>query len=167
MRCPMPQYMALGEDAKTRADDAQAAHPEISNWLITGHSMGGTAAGQYVHDKLDADEAEKIIGLMIMGSYMDGDHDLSDRIIPVLMLYGTEERIANADKDKYDEARAYLPADAIHFPVEDGFHFGFCFSENDRVDSEQPEYDEEQLITHQAQHDIYVPRLVSFIQSIM
>ena len=123
-------------------------------------AVGGTGAGQYVYDRLQEGDAELIIGLVIMGSYMDEDHDLSGEDIPVLMMFGTEERIANADKHFYDDAKAYLPVDAIHFPVEDGFHFGFCFSEN-------PREDEEQLITHQAQHDIYVPRIVSFIQSIL
>ena len=83
------------------------------------------------------------------------------------MMYGTEERVANADKPDYDKFKRNLPADAIHFPIEGGFHFGFCFSENPRVDSEEPEYDEEPLITHQEQHDIYVPRMVSFIESII
>jgi pimeloyl-ACP methyl ester carboxylesterase len=156
---PMPNFMAIG-DAIYRVDEVMADHPEITNWLATGHSMGGTAAGQYLHDKLDEGEADRLIGLVIMGSYMDKDHDLSGEDVPVMMMFGTEERIANADKSKYDDARAWLPADTIHFPIEGGFHFGFCFSEN-------PRDDEIPLITQPEQHDIYVPEIVSFIQGII
>ncbi len=156
---PMPEYMAMG-DAIYRAGDVMAEHTDITSWFMTGHSMGGTAAGQYMHNKLEDDEADQVKGLVIMGSYMDGDHDLSGETLPVLMMFGTEERIANADKPKYDEARVYLPEGAIHFPVQDGFHFGFSFSENNRDD-------EQVLITHQEQHDIFVPEIVTFIEGIM
>jgi hypothetical protein len=159
---PMPDYMALGEDAIDRVDDVMAAHPEITSWLVTGHSMGGTAAGQYLYDKLDAGEADQLIGLVIMGSYMDVDHDLSDENIPVMMMYGSEERIANADKHFFDDAWAYLPVTpaAIPFEIEGGFHFGFCFSEN-------PREDEVPILTQTEQHDIFVPRIVTFIEAIL
>jgi hypothetical protein len=157
---PMPDYMAMG-DAIHRADKAMADNPEITNWLATGHSIGGTAAGQYVYDKLEADEADKIIGLVIMGSYLDDDHNLSGYDVPVLMMYGTKERVANKDKPEYDKFKANLPADAIHYPIEDGFHFGFCFSESPPSRDAEGEH-----ITNQAQHDIYVPRLVEFIESL-
>jgi hypothetical protein len=158
---PMPDYMALG-DAIYRADEVMSDHPEITNWLLTGHSMGGTAAGQYVYDKLQTDEAEQIIGLVIMGSYMDVDHDLSDENVWVMMMRGSEERIANADEHFYDDARAYLPVTpaAIHEEIEGGFHFGFCFSEN-------PREDEVPILTQQEQHDIFVPRIVTFIEDIL
>ncbi|MCP4197598.1 MAG: hypothetical protein GY762_10665 [Proteobacteria bacterium] len=158
---PMPDYMALG-DAIYRADKVMSDHPEITNWLATGHSMGGTAAGQYLHDKLDTDEADNLIGLVIMGSYLDVDHDLSDENVRVMMMYGSEERIANADKHFFDDAWAYLPTDpaAIDFEIDGGFHFGFCFSEN-------PRDDEIPILTQQQQHDIFVPRIVTFIEDIL
>ena len=53
------------------ADGIQKQHPEIEDWYIGGHSLGGSMAAAYL-----ADHAEEYKGLVLLGSY--STKDLSD-----------------------------------------------------------------------------------------
>lgn len=145
---PMPGYMAVG-DPVFRADDIIDAHPEIEYWFIAGHSMGGTGAAHYAYGT-----DKEIAGLIILASYVDEEHDLSDSGLPVLVQVGTQERLATDDKDDFDAAKPYLPSDTEYFFIEGGIHFYFCYSEDPRG--------EEALITREEQHEIYTSKMINF-----
>jgi hypothetical protein len=49
---PMPFNLAVF--APDRADDVQAAHPEVGKWAIGGHSLGGAMAANYVFGRPDS-----------------------------------------------------------------------------------------------------------------
>lgn len=63
----MPFNMALF-DSKA-ADQVFELLPEIENWYIGGHSMGGAMASSYASNNSD-----KVEGLILLGAYIYGDY---------------------------------------------------------------------------------------------
>ena len=112
----MPINMAVF-DANV-ADEIVAAHPEISNWAIGGHSVGGTMAAQYTNTHPDM-----IDGLAIWASYPADSANLSDSNLPVILIYGTEDPRVN---DSSVEARQHLlPDDTSYVRIDGGDHHQF------------------------------------------
>lgn len=81
----MPLNMAIFNI--NAADAVMAAHPEIDEWYIGGHSMGGAMASSYA-----ASHADEVEGLVLMGAYIYGDYPASRS----LTIYGT----FNSDLEK-------------------------------------------------------------------
>ncbi len=76
------------------ADRMIAKLPEIKNWYIGGHSLGGAMASAYA-----AKHQDKIKGLVLLGAYIYGDID-PDRSIT---LYGSEDGVLDRTKITYVE----------------------------------------------------------------
>lgn len=68
--------------APSRADDVRAAFPEIDNWVIAGHSMGGAMAGQYAFQ-----HQQELAGLVLWDAYPPGSSDLSESTLPTLHVH--------------------------------------------------------------------------------
>jgi hypothetical protein len=108
---PMPFNLAiLGID---RALDVQRAHPEITTWVIGGHSLGGAMAGQFLSAHPGA-----AAGLFLWAAYSSGD--LSGQAIPAASIYGTLDR-GVAD---YTSAAnvAKLPSELAFSAIDGGNH---------------------------------------------
>ena len=73
------------------ADDIIANNPNIENWYIGGHSLGGAMSSYYASKNLD-----KIDGVILLGAYVYGDIPLDETIV----LYGSEDLILNKEKLK-------------------------------------------------------------------
>jgi predicted esterase len=100
------------------ADEIIAAHPEITHWVIGGHSVGGTAAAQYTFAN-----PKNIDGLAIWSSYPADSSDLSDLNIPVILMYGGNETFVT---DGSVGARKHLlPPDTRYIKIEGGDHHQF------------------------------------------
>lgn len=74
----MPFNMAIFDG--NAADSIQSEFPEISNWYVGGHSMGGAMASSYA-----ANNPEKIQGLILLGAYIYGDYPPEN----TLTIYGS------------------------------------------------------------------------------
>ncbi|MCM1988883.1 alpha/beta fold hydrolase [Oceanirhabdus seepicola] len=74
----MPFNMAIFDSHA--ADDVFDKLPEIKNWYIGGHSMGGAMASSYASENKD-----KVEGLILLGSYVYGDYPAEK----ALTVYGT------------------------------------------------------------------------------
>jgi pimeloyl-ACP methyl ester carboxylesterase len=112
----MPLNMAVF-DANI-ADEIIAAHPEITHWVIGGHSVGGTAAAQYTSSHPD-----QIAGLAIWSSYPADGSDLSKLNIPMILMYGGNE---TGVTDESVRARKHLlPSDTRFTKIEGGDHHQF------------------------------------------
>ena len=98
------------------ADGIQEQYPEIKNWYIGGHSLGGSMAASYV-----SKHQNKYKGLILLGSYSTAD--LSNSKFNVLSIYGSEDKILN--KDKYEENRSNLPKDFTEIIIDGGNHAQF------------------------------------------
>ncbi|MBE6630872.1 MAG: alpha/beta hydrolase [Ruminococcaceae bacterium] len=98
------------------ADGIQEEYPEIEEWYIGGHSLGGSMAASYV-----ADHTEEYEGLILLGAYATAD--LSDTDLAVLSLFGSEDKVMN--REKYDRNKSNLPTDFIEFVIDGGCHAYF------------------------------------------
>lgn len=98
------------------ADGIQEQYPEIKDWYIGGHSLGGSMAASYLADHVDEYE-----GLILLGSYSTAD--LSDTGLDVLSIFGSEDKVLN--REKYDENKSNLPDDFGEVVIDGGCHAYF------------------------------------------
>ncbi len=98
------------------ADGLQEEYPEIEDWYIGGHSLGGSMAASYLEKN-----AEDYEGLILLGSYSTSD--LSDIDLAVLSVFGSEDKVMN--REKYDENKSNLPTDFTEIVIDGGCHAYF------------------------------------------
>jgi len=100
------------------ADKIIAAHPDIDQWVISGHSVGGAMAAQYTYKHSAA-----IDGLAIWASYPPDNADLSPLDIPVVLIYGGRE--IRVTDDAVAQRKHLLPPDTVYVRIEGGDHHQF------------------------------------------
>ena len=110
----MPFHLAVFDI--NAADGIQEQYPEIEDWYIGGHSLGGSMAASYLADHVDEYE-----GLILLGSYSTAD--LSDTDLDVLSIFGSEDKVLN--REKYDENKSNLPDGFCEVVIEGGCHAYF------------------------------------------
>jgi dienelactone hydrolase len=98
------------------AEGIQEQYPEITDWYIGGHSLGGSMAASYLEK-----HAGEYKGLVLLGSYSTADLSKSD--LAVLCIHGSEDKVMN--REKHDEYKTNLPDSTIDFDIEGGNHAGF------------------------------------------
>ncbi len=98
------------------ADGIQNQYPEIEQWYIGGHSLGGSMAASYLADNVNDYE-----GLILLGSYSTAD--LSDTDLDVLSVFGSEDKVMN--REKYEKNKSNLPCDFTEFVIDGGCHAYF------------------------------------------
>lgn len=113
---PMPLNLAIFSTGA--ADDVIDAYPQISTWMIAGHSLGGAVAAIFAENNPDAVDA-----VAFWDSYPPGSADLSDNAIAALSIYGTTNGIPNTDN--FDEQRRFLPEGTLFVPMEGASHAQF------------------------------------------
>lgn len=98
------------------ADGMQDRYPDIREWYIGGHSLGGSMAASYL-----AKHTGEYKGLILLGSYSTAD--LSATELEVLSIYGSEDKVMN--RKKYDENKAHLPRGFTEIVIDGGCHAYF------------------------------------------
>ena len=98
------------------ADGIQEKYPQITDWYIGGHSLGGSMAAAYLEDC-----AEHYKGLILLGSYSTSN--LSNTKLNVLSMYGSEDKILN--KEKYEKNKSNLPSNFKEIVISGGNHSQF------------------------------------------
>lgn len=110
----MPFHLAVFD--VNAADGIQKKYPEIEEWYIGGHSLGGSMAASYL-----ADNADDYEGLILLGSYSAAN--LSDTNLDVLSVFGSEDEVMN--REKYQENRSNLPGKFTEIVIDGGCHAYF------------------------------------------
>jgi len=98
------------------AEGLQELYPDIEKWYIGGHSLGGSMAASFLSKNTNDFE-----GLILLGSYSTAD--LSESGLEVLSIYGSKDKVLNAEK--YLEYKANLPVDAAEVIIDGGCHAYF------------------------------------------
>lgn len=110
----MPYRLAvLDVDA---ASGIKELFPNVDDWYIGGHSLGGAMAATYL-----SENTEDFSGLILLGAYCTDD--LSDTDLSVLSVYGSEDKVLNTKK--YNKNKANLPAHLTEIVIEGGCHAYF------------------------------------------
>lgn len=98
------------------ADPVISDHPEVRNWFLAGHSLGGVAAAMYAEK-----HAELLSGLILLGSYSTAN--LKENGPRVLSVYGSEDGVL--DRGAYDKNRSHLPENMTEVIIPGGCHAYF------------------------------------------
>ncbi len=98
-------------------DDAREYFPAVEEWVVAGHSLGGTVAA------LQADDAgADAAGLLLFGSYPASDMSTSLEAA-VLSISGSEDGLSTPED--IEASRENLPADAQFVEIEGASHAQF------------------------------------------
>ena len=98
------------------ADGIKEHYPDVTNWYMGGHSLGGSMAAAYLGENHAGYE-----GLILVGSY--STEDLSETSLKVLSVYGSEDKVLNYDN--YVESKSNLPAGFTEVVLDGGCHAYF------------------------------------------
>jgi hypothetical protein len=100
---------------------AQSAHPEISRWIVGGHSLGGTVAAIEADDN-DSASGGDVVGLLLYASYPASNMSTT-LTADVLSISGSDDGLATpAD---IDASKADLPASAQFVVIDGAVHSYF------------------------------------------
>jgi len=113
---PMPLNLAIF--APNRAAEVMAAYPEIDDWAVGGHSLGGAMAARFAYQNPAA-----VQGLVLWAAYPASTDDLSSQDVRVTSIYGTRDGLATGDK--IAASRPLLPPDTTWIAIEGGNHAQF------------------------------------------
>lgn len=110
--------LGLAVFAPMRGVDLRDEYPDVTRWIIAGHSLGGAMAARAVYRDPGAFD-----GLVLLASYPPNRNDLSQRTIPVLSIYG--ERDGLATPEEILSSAALLPESATMVEIVGGNHAQF------------------------------------------
>lgn len=82
------------------ADNVFTKLPDIKNWYIGGHSLGGAMASSYASKNLD-----KINGVILLGAYIYGEVPAEKALI----IYGSNDEILDKSKLTTTENTVIIP----------------------------------------------------------
>ena len=131
---PVPLNLAFFDiDVAARV---QAQYPEITHWVVAGHSLGGVAASVFAKDHVD-----ELDGLVFFASY-PADDSLRNTDIKVFSIYGTRDM---AGMEKFDETKALLSDDTQYVVIDGGNHaqfgsYGFQAGDNEATISPEEQW---------------------------
>ena len=101
-----------------RASVVISDYPDIENWVIGGHSFGGTIACDYARDNIG-----KITGVVLWAAYPSPAFSIRDTNLKVISIFGTDDGLATPEE--IEESRADLPPDTQFVAIEGGNHTQF------------------------------------------
>ncbi len=110
----MPFNLAVFDS--NAATEIKSNFPNISDWYIGGHSLGGSMAASYA-----AKHSSEYDGLLLLASY--STKDISDLGLNVISVYGSNDGVLNMSK--YDKYKSNLPTDFSELVIDGGCHAYF------------------------------------------
>lgn len=98
------------------ANGIKEKYPQIEDWYIGGHSLGGAMAASYV-----SKHTNDYQGLILLAAY--STKDLSNSALKVITISGTNDLVLNKEKVKSNANK--LPADTKIVTIKGGCHSYF------------------------------------------
>ncbi len=123
---PMPLNLAVFSPEK--AAEVIQAHPEISHWIISGHSLGGAMAARFI-----LNNPGEIQGLGLWAAYPASSDNLSGYPIIVSSIFATLDGLATPDK--IAASRPLLPETTNLVAIIGGNHAQFAWYGNQPGDN--------------------------------
>lgn len=100
------------------ANDVLAAYPDIKQWAIGGHSLGGAMAAKYVYDNPAA-----VDGLAFWAAYPAESNSLTGAELPITSIWGSVDGVATPDDIAASEP--FLPVGTMWVEIVGGNHAQF------------------------------------------
>ena len=141
----MPFNLAVFK--QNAADKPINDYPDIKNWYLSGHSLGGAMASVYASKNI-----EKVEGLILLGAYPSAD--LSVSALKMISIYGSEDKILN--RQSFEENKSYGPKDSKYIEIKGGNHaFYGSYGQQNK--------DGIATITAQEQQDLTAEKILEFM----
>ncbi|QKS70054.1 alpha/beta hydrolase [Paenalkalicoccus suaedae] len=99
-----------------KAEEIQAAHPEILTWVVGGHSLGGVAAASFAYEN-------EVAGVFFLASYPQSSNDFSETATPMISIYGEDDGLTSPED--IESSRPLFSDEAIFYEIEGGNHAQF------------------------------------------
>lgn len=147
---PMPLNMAIF--GINGASNVINSHPEIQNWVIGGHSLGGTMAAQFIYE-----HPSELKGLVLWAAYPAGASDLSRLNIATATIHGSKDGLVS--RSEIDNSLILLPKETIRVEIKGGNHAQFGWY------GKQPG-DNEAAISRQIQQEQIVAATLSLLEKV-
>lgn len=112
----MPLNLAVFAPGK--ASEVMDAFPQIQDWAVGGHSLGGAMAANFIYQNPGAAR-----GLVLWAAYPASSNDLSGQAVAVASIFATQDGLAT--REKIDASIPLLPADTTWVQIEGGSHAQF------------------------------------------
>lgn len=106
------------EQALARVNRVMAQHPEITGWVVSGHSLGAALAARAARN-----DPGKFAALVLVGTTHPRDDDLSSLGLPVTKVYATGDGVAPMERVLAN--RRLLPPHTMWIAIEGGNHSQF------------------------------------------
>jgi pimeloyl-ACP methyl ester carboxylesterase len=106
------------QEAIVRTRSPIAAHPQISRWVLSGHSLGGALACRVVQS-----DSHTFSALVLVGTTHPKQDDLSTLAIPVTKVYGSNDGVA--PPDRMFGNKGLLPQNTRWVEIKGGNHSQF------------------------------------------
>jgi hypothetical protein len=113
---PMPFNLAVFGIGK--ASNVINQYPQVENWVIAGHSLGGSMAARYA-----LENPEYINGLALWAAYPAGNDDFSTSKIITTSIFGTEDGLVG--EEDISRAVSLLPDSNLFQDIIGGNHAQF------------------------------------------
>ena len=139
---------------------AAAAFPDIEQWVLAGHSLGGVAASIDLWAALSNNETDNISGIAFMASYISQDLgcgliDFSDTEIPTASVSASLDLIV--DQEDLVNASVLLPANyTFSMDILGGNHAQFGSYDNSEREAILNQVDGQAIIPEEVQQDLTV-----------
>lgn len=111
---------ADGEEIILRARQSMKQMPDVSKWIISGHSLGGAVASRFVKEDVSG-----VAGLVLVGTSHPRKFSLAHLKVPVMKILGTRDGLAGTAKSEL--TRRNLPASTRWIIIEGGNHSQFGY----------------------------------------
>lgn len=133
-----------------KADDVIAKHPEISTWVIGGHSLGGVFASDYA-----VNNQNKIKGVIYLAAYPNTN--ASNATFKGLFIRGSLDGLATSTQ--ISDNLNKFPSNTTFITINGGNHANFG-------DYGQQKGDNNSTITRQEQQDITINYILKFLKNL-
>ena len=113
---PMPLNLAFF--GSNRALKVMEKYPQVDDWSIAGHSLGGAMACKFI-----VDHPATVERLILLAAYTAKSYDLSETAIPVLSITASNDGLTTPEK--IEKNKGFLPSNTQYFEIEGGNHAQF------------------------------------------
>ena len=144
----MPMNLAIL--SYNRGEKVINEYSNIKNWVVGGHSLGGTMAAKF------ASENTAVDGVVLLSSYTIGD-ELKNMGKEVLSIWGSKDGIVNFEN--LIKSKEKLPEDTTYVEIEGANHSQFG-------DYGDQKGDDSPIINREEQIDIAAKNIINFINTI-
>jgi hypothetical protein len=134
------------------ANDVIKSFPNVSAWVIGGHSLGGTIAAQFTFEN-----PSKVKGLVLWAAYPASGTDLSKSNLLVTTIHGSNDGLVSTAQIDY--SLKLLPSSTVRVEIAGGNHAQFGWYGDQAGDNAA-------TITREAQQNLTVNATVQLLEKL-